>query len=111
MDAVCRALEGDADREALRLIVGGIMATDAPSLIADAASRLWLEREEHSKQEAALQRRYEQLSWSDEQKQFLSDDDILRGDEVCGLTDAAYLLGIAVGLRLGPGALKIGGAR
>ncbi len=84
----CKELDEAYDREALRLLCGvGVFAADDPSKITEAVERL------HGPTF--------HLAFDGE------------GDRQAGavidVIDTAYLLGIAVGRRLGPGALRVTG--
>lgn len=106
---MCGDLDGRYDREALRLICGvGVFAVDDPSQISDAVERL-VTPAGHLEKVVAAQERIANANNPEARSKALSDLDILQGDQLIRITDSAYLLGIAVGRRLGPSTLKLKG--
>jgi hypothetical protein len=107
----CTTLEGAADREAVQLLIGGVLFTEPGDCLDDAVARLW-ETDTYRRKSAVLDTRSERIPWTPEQEKLLHDLEDFQLAEQMAAVNAAYLLGIAVGRRLGPRALTFpGGAR
>jgi hypothetical protein len=100
------ALEGDFDREALHLLCGaGVFCVDDPGQLNEAVERLYDAESFHEKlsaAEVALGR----TGLTDEQRVLVHVLSDVPGEELLEAVETAYLLGIAVGRRLGPLALR-----
>jgi hypothetical protein len=105
----CRALETAFDREALLMLFSvGAFAVEDPGKIADAIERL---RTHKSKIDAQLEKwykRYDAATWPEGLKALHVEYSELCDDEQMDSVEAAYLLGIAVGRRIGTQPLKVG---
>lgn len=101
----CAELEGKIDREALQLLCRvGIFAVGDPSALNDAVSRLWASDAWEDKFRAA-EARVKNADTETARREAERTVESLRMEEVTESVDAAYLLGIAVGRRVGPSAL------
>lgn len=112
----CLALESDADREALLMICSvGVFAVEDPSKLSDTVDRLrGADTDGAIRKTLVIQNRIEDAATLLERRKAIEDLDNLRLTDLEQSIDAAYLLGIAVGRRLGPHALQLpkkGGAR
>lgn len=108
---VCADLEGAYDREALNLIFRhGVLAVES-SEISEAVDRMRDAEPIRTK----LQALYDEIqpALPAEMRIRLTRYDDMQNEKQESAVDSAYLLGIAVGRRLGPGALTLrkGGAR
>jgi hypothetical protein len=107
LNAWLKQLSTDGDREALRLLaLGGFLCWADPARLSDAVGRLW-DHEEFDQKVSAAGERIEAAGLTEEQSQPVNELDDLRAEEIAEITDAAYLLGIAVGRRLGLSALSL----
>jgi hypothetical protein len=102
-------LEGPADREALTLIsTVGVFAVDE---VRAAANILWDNFEDVNDKILAPMTAVEEGKTRAARLKALRKLEMLTSGELGESVDAAYLLGIAVGRRLGPPAPRPGGAR
>jgi hypothetical protein len=110
----CAIIDGDADREALRLLssVGLFSATD-PSKFFEALRRVrGVAATSDDDRLVAARERVERTASSKTRRKALDDLDEITYEILEGSMDAAYLLGVAMGRRLGPQSLRpLGGAR
>ena len=104
-----RELETTADREALRLLCEhGVFAINDPSAIAESARSLWAGRHTYDAKQVKAFARVEKAGLTEHQQKLVGKCDDLQNEELSEMIDAAYLLGIAVGRRLGAGTLARG---
>lgn len=100
------ALEGDFDREALYLLCGpGILCADDPAKLNEAVERLY-DAEAHRNKVHAVLVALKQTDLSDAQRDLVCTLEDLPMEELLEAIDTAYLLGLAVGRRVGPLALR-----
>ncbi|MDP9222912.1 MAG: hypothetical protein M3P18_03485 [Actinomycetota bacterium] len=100
------ALEGDFDREAVFLLCGpGIFCAEDPAKLNEAVERLYDAEPIREKVAAAVDALYE-TDLTEVQRDLVGKISDLPMEELLEATDTAYLLGIAVGRRLGPLALR-----
>ena len=109
----CRELHSQYDREALALLCdGGVLPTSDNEALEQAIARLTDEPDGVTERMVALQEKSVTALTVDKRRRAMVDLEELENDRSEGRVVAAYLLGIAVGRRLGPEALRVaGGAR
>src|SRR5262245_55955327 len=106
--ATCRELNTRYDQEALRLICAvGVFAADDPTEWDQAIERLVNEPESVSDQIVAAQQTAADSPDAAARRKAVCDLEKLAFERTDDRTHAAYLLGIAVGRRLGSGTLEL----
>ena len=105
---LCADLEGAIDREALLMLcAAGIFAVDDPTKLIEAVDRLrGVDEPKENRDALTFETRVQEGKTPKARAEALNALDELRVRQLNDSIEAAYLLGIAVGRRLGPQSLQ-----